>query len=236
MNMTFIDWTIVATVISLLAIVILATKKYVQSVADYVAAGRCAGRYLISVSGEMAGFGAVAIIIQFQIYYEAGFTAQWWQFATLFMQAMVAMSGWAFYRYRETRAMTLAQFYEMRYSRKFRIFAGIMGWVSGIVNFGVFPGIGAKFFMHFCGLPQYVDVLGINVSVFVSLMVLILAVTLFFTFTGGQIGVMLTDFSQGIFMSFVFITILVVVLNTVSWSDISHTLINSPTDMSMVNP
>ena len=36
----------------------------------------------------------------------------------------VAISGWVIYRFRETRALTLAQFFEVRYSKKFRLFMG----------------------------------------------------------------------------------------------------------------
>ena len=36
----------------------------------------------------------------------------------------------------ETRALTLAQFFEIRYSKSFRVFAGMMGFGAGLVNFG----------------------------------------------------------------------------------------------------
>ena len=56
-----------------------------------------------------------------------------------FLLILVAVSGWVIYRYRETRALTLAQFFEMRYNRKFRVFTGFIAFFAGLLNFGIFP-------------------------------------------------------------------------------------------------
>ena len=55
MNMGLIDWSIV---VGLLVVMIWAahrTKKYTRSVADFLAANRCTGRYVLGVSDSMAG-------------------------------------------------------------------------------------------------------------------------------------------------------------------------------------
>ncbi|QDU32096.1 sodium/panthothenate symporter [Poriferisphaera corsica] len=151
-----LDWTLVG--ILLVGIIGLAyyTKRYTQSVADFLAANRCAGRYLLAISEGMAGLGAISVVAQFQMFYNAGFTATYWSLASQPMLILITLSGYVIYRYRETRAMTLAQYFEMRYSKGVRIYAGILGWISGIVNFGIFPSVGARFFMYFCGIPRYI--------------------------------------------------------------------------------
>ena len=63
---------------------------------------------------------------------------------------IIALSGFVSYRFRQTRAMTIAEFLEIRYSRRFRIFMGCLAFTAGIINFGIFPAVGARFFIHYC--------------------------------------------------------------------------------------
>jgi hypothetical protein len=113
---------------------------------------------------------------------------------------ILALSGFVVYRYRETRAMTLAQFFEMRYSRNFRIFAGILAWLSGILNYGIFPAVTARFLIYFCGLPLEFEFLGMAVQTFPVMMIILLGIAVFMTLAGGHIAIMVADFLQGQFV------------------------------------
>ena len=74
-------------------------------------------------------------VAMFEAYYKAGFSIAWWEMITYSVILLVALSGWVVYRYRQTRALTLAQLLEIRYSRRFRIFAGIVMFISGLLNY-----------------------------------------------------------------------------------------------------
>jgi len=130
------------------------TKKYMHNVTVFLAANRCAGRYVLGASDSIAGMGAVTIVAWFAGAFEMGFCFTWWFMTTSFVMIIVSLTGWIQYRFRQTRALTLAQFLEMRYSRRFRVFAGLLAFISGTINFGIFPAIGARFFMYFCGIPD----------------------------------------------------------------------------------
>ena len=170
MNLHWIDWSIVAVfVVGMFALAIY-TKSYTKSVADFMVANRCAGRYLLSISGAMTGIGAISFVAVFEMYYKSGFCAAWWEMLVWPIFLVITLSGYVVYRYRETRAMTLAQFFEMRYSKKFRVFTGILGWLSGIINMGIFPAVTARIIIYLCGFPLHFEMFGVTFSTFVVVM------------------------------------------------------------------
>lgn len=238
MNLSWIDLLIPLALFCIVITAAAATRRYNNSVADFLAANRCAGRYLLCVAGGMGNLGAVSIVAYFELYWNAGFTAAWWTMMLTPLSLILAISGWLIYRYRETRALTLAQFFEMRYSRNFRVFAGMLAWLAGVINFGVFPAVGARFLMYFIGLPRYpVTLVGTEVSLtFAGIMAASLAVSLMLVFWSGQISVIVTDFIQGVFTNIAFLIILIYLLTTLSWSDITATLVQAPENASRIHP
>ena len=236
MNMQFIDWVIVGSVLAFVTVLAAFTKRYTQSVADFLAAGRSAGRYVITVSEGAAALGAITVVAMFEKFYAAGFTAIWWDVPIIGIGLFIALSGLVVYRFRQTRALTMAQFFEMRYSRRFRIFAGILAFGAGLINFGIFPAVGSRFFIYFCGLPDAVTISGITVSTFPLIMIILLSVSLFFTFMGGQVAVIVTDFVQGLFCMIVFLVIFIVLWQKFSWTQISESLAMAPADASLTHP
>ena len=83
MNMQFIDWTVLFGVLIAVASMAVYTKRFTKSVADFLAANRSAGRYLITMSEAMQGVGAISIVAMFEVYYEVGFTTMWWRMMLL---------------------------------------------------------------------------------------------------------------------------------------------------------
>ena len=236
MNLSWVDWGIVGVFFVVVTSLALGAKRYTRSVADFLAANRCGGRYLLALAGGMTSLGAISIIALWEMYYEAGFTPAWWNMMLLPVAIIIAASGWVIYRYRQTRAMTLAQLFEIRYSRKFRVFAGIVGFIGGIINFGLFPAVGSRFFIYFCGLPQAFTIYGFEISTFAAIMLLLIATSFFYTCIGGQIAVILTDFFQGIFVNIVFVAILTFCLISIDWSKIADVFAASQAEHSMINP
>ncbi|HEY9248142.1 MAG TPA: sodium:solute symporter [Rariglobus sp.] len=236
MHLTSLDWTIVAIFVACLAGVAFWVRRYTRSVSDFLAANRCAGRYMLTLSEGLAAFGVASIIANFEKFYQAGFAAYWWGMMLAPVAMLVAMSGWVAYRYRETRALTMAQLFEMRYSRKFRVFAGLLAWVSGVLNYGVFPGIVANFFIHFCGLPQTVVIGGIEVRTLLIVMAGFLGMALALVFGGGMVAVMVTDFIQAQFVNIVFLVLMIAVFVKVGWGDTVTALSATVPGKSMLDP
>jgi SSS family solute:Na+ symporter len=236
--MIWVDWLIVASLLVLMVGAAIYTKRYSLSVADFLAANRCAGRYVLGVAEGIAGVGAITIVALFEAYYEGGFSFAWWGLVLLVVTIVISMTGWVQYRYRETRALTLAQFLEQRYSRNFRVFAGMLIFVSGTINFGIFPAVGARFFMKFCGFQSYLVHLGafeLDLT-FAGIMILLLGVALVFTFLGGQIAVIVTDFIQGSFFNLLLCVTVAFLMLKFPWDHIIEALQTRPAGESMIHP
>ena len=131
----------------------------------------------------------ISLVWYWQQNYDVAFTSIFWGLMEGPAMIIIALSGWVIYRYRQTRAMTLAQFFEMRYSRRFRVFAGLVAFGSGIINYGIFPAVAARFFIAMCGLPDAVMIGETTIGTFPLLMGLMLGIALLFVFIGGQVAV-----------------------------------------------
>ena len=224
MNLSLIDWLIVLAALGGMIYSVSMTKGLMKSVTDFLSAGRTAGRYVISVSSGVAGLGAISIVMFLEMGYVAGFSLSWWGLSQGIIILVITMSGWVIYRFRSTRCLTLAQFFEKRYSRNFRIFAGIVAFFAGIINFGIFPAVGAQFFINYCGLPDSF----MGIPVYPLVMILLLGVALYFVYTGGQIAVIIADFFQGVFVTFVLFAIALYLFFTIGWDQVSESLEQTP--------
>ncbi len=241
MGMSAIDWAIVIALIGLLVGVLVFCQKYIKSTVDFLAANRCAGRYLLAITSGIAGMGAISVIANFERTYVSGFAATWWSFLSGPVGLIIAITGWVFYRLRETRCLTMAQFFEVRYSRNFRIFSGMMGWLSGILNYGIFPAVSVKFFIYFCGLPETFRIgsIPLELSTYAVLLFLAIGMGVCFAICGGQIAIMMTDFLQGIFCNVAFLVLLGFLLRHFSWNAIQEsmaTLAEANPGQSLFNP
>ena len=76
--MTFLDWAIVVVSMAFLIAVVAGSRRYMRSVADFLSAGRTAGRYLITVSQGISMLGSITIVGMWEMNYVAGFNLRWW--------------------------------------------------------------------------------------------------------------------------------------------------------------
>ena len=237
--MSLLDWSMVAGLTALLVAFAVYTKRFNRSVADFLVANRCAGRYMLGVSEGITGIGAISIVAMFEAFFNSGFSLAWWMLIINITCIVIALTGWVVYRYRETNALTLAQLLEERYSKKFRITAGLFIFVSGIINFGIFPSIGARFFMSFCSIPSYEVVLFGSLPidvVYAGIMLGLIAMAVLFVYLGGQISVIITDFVQGCFFNVTLCVIACFLVFTIPWEHVVEALSNQPVGESMLHP
>src|SRR5262245_7962864 len=234
--MQLIDWILVGVPIAAILGIGFYTRKFVKSVADFLAGGRCAGRYLLANARGESDAGLANTMSKFEIILVSGFVVNFWERVQIPVMLLVGITGFVVYRFRETRAMTLAQFLEMRYSRKFRLFMGSLCFVSGILNYGIFPAVSARFFIYFLDLPPQFHIFGISISTFAAIMIAYLSCTLAMVLVGGQVTAMVTDCIEGLFSHLSYIVIVVAILCVVHWSQVVQVMSSTPPNKSMINP
>ncbi len=236
MHLSLLDWGIVGAALLLVLGTAAYTRRYTRGVADFLSANRCAGRYLMSVAQGMVAFGAISMVANFEQFYQAGFGAAWWMMMLMPVSMLITLTGFVIYRYRETRVLTMAQLFELRYSRPFRRFMGIVIFVSGLLNYAIFPQVTANFIVAFFGFPKNIAIWGMQVPSIAPVMLVILGCAILIACCGGQIAVMVTDFLQGQMVNITMIVIMIFLLSMFSWGTITETLMTAPAGASMLNP
>ena len=237
MNFGLFNWIVVIGLVSFLTYWAVDAVKYNKSVADFLAANRCAGKYLLSVNNVVLQMGGIAVIQNFELFLRTGWSNQYWGYSGVPLWAAVGLLGFIIYRFRQSRALTMSQFFEIRYSRKFRIYAGLLTWVAGLLSYGIIPGVAAKFFIAFCGFPPEFHLLGLTIPVYPIVVIVLIGTALFFTFMGGQISVLITDFWQGVFTTAVVFIIGAYLWFTIPWEHITEAMkIVSHPGKSYINP
>ena len=235
--MNWIDWILFAIPIAIVIAAAVKAQRYVHGVADFLSAGRIANRYVLCVADGEAGFGLVTLVGCLEAYYNSGFAYSFWNSVLTPIGLVLGLVGFATYRFRETRAMTLGQFFEMRYNRSFRMTASAIQLLSGFLNYAIFPAVSARFLMYFMHLPVSFGLFGFRISTFATIMALALALACFIACAGGQITIMVTDCIQGILNYPIYLLVVAYLLFRFSWwTDLQPAIEARPEGVSFLNP
>ena len=236
--MTWIDWCI--TIIPMAALIWMAfySRRYARGVVDYLAAGRIAGRYVISVGDLTAGLSVISLVAGCEQNYQTGFAVGFWGAITAPVGVFIALTGYCMYRWRETRCLSMGQFLEMRYGSKFfRIFCATLRTIAEMVTNAIGPAIATNFFIYYLGLPHKIMICGVNLPCYAIIVALCLILALMFILPGGRISLLITDCVQGLLCYPVFVVIVGYIILNFSWTyDIAPVMWNRVPGQSFMNP
>ena len=194
--MAWFDWLILIVPVCLVMWAGLRTRRYVRGAADFLAAGRLCGRYVLSMGYAANAIGVITLVTFLEIHYKTGFSVGFWSSVLAPLGILMSLTGYCTYRFRQTRAMSLGQFLEMRYSRSVRICAAVMRSVAEMVANMIMPAIAARFFIQLLALPQTFHVLGFPVSTYVALMLLFMSLSVALICGGGLLSLIVADTIQ----------------------------------------
>ena len=212
-------------------------RKFVRGVADFLAAGRCAGRYLLRSSSMMANMSAVTLISYSEIHCANGWMYAFWNGILTPISIIMAYYGWINYRFRETRAMSAGQFFELRYSRGFRRLAAVVRGSADLLSNCIGPAVAVRFLIYLLGLPFRFSLFGHEFRTFPFLLAACLSLALLMILSGGRISLLVTDSIQGLISYPIFAVLVIFVLSHFSfWDEIAPVLGDRVPGESFINP
>jgi Na+/proline symporter len=235
--MHLIDWMIVIIPVLFILAVSVYAKRYVRGVVDFLAAGRVAGRYVISVGDMTAGLGVITLVALVEAKYQVGYALTFWEYLVVPVGIIMGLTGYCTYRFRETRSLSLGQFLEMRYNRPFRIVAASLRTLSEMLTNAIGPAVAANFFIYFLGLPHKIMIAGVNLPTFTIVVFVVLCLCMVVIWPGGRISLLISDSFQGLISYPIFVIIAGYIFLNFNWGDtIAPVMLDRVPGESFLNP
>jgi solute:Na+ symporter, SSS family len=204
MNFGTIDW--VVTIIYLVGSVVLGiwAKRYVEDLAGYMVAGRNVKVYLGIATFVATELGTVTFVYYGELGYVAGYAGFIIGILALVAYSTVGQTGFIIEGLRRHRVMTIPEFYELRYSRRVRLLGGIILFVGGVLNMGVFLVFDGIFLS---------EVMGFGAGAVAIIMTVMILIVIAYTIMGGMFSIVITDYMQFVILTIgMFVATLAVLL------------------------
>ena len=198
--MIWYDWLILILPVCFVMYMGWHSRRYIRGVSDFLSAGRLCGRYVISVGDVANALSIIGLLTYIEMHYKTGFSVGFWSSVLAPLSIVLGLTGFCHYRFRETKAMSLGQFLEMRYSRRFRIFAAALRSLAEMIANMIMPSLAARFFIQMLDLPLTFQVFGLTFSTFVVLMILFMTLAISLICFGGTLALIVTDSIQGMIL------------------------------------
>ncbi len=226
MNFNYLDLIIIFAYVIFIFFAGSIVKKYVKGIDDYLVAGRSMGFSLGLISLMCTEIGMITYVYFAELGFKAGLASLMVAFPFIVAFLFLGKTGFVIKKMMEMKIMTVPEFFSKRYSKGVRFYLGILMAVGGILNFGVFPGVEAKFINIVTGIPE---------EYLLYTMVGLLTVVLLYTLVGGMVSVIVTNYVQYVLLSFGMIVITIIGFNAVGWDGIVNAVTTQMGDKG-VNP
>ncbi len=211
MNLSYFDIAVILIYIIIVFFSGSLVQKYVKGIGDYLVAGRSMGFNLGLISLMCTEIGMITYIYYAELGYKAGFVGLMAAFPPLIAYWFLGKTGFIIKPLLEMKIMTIPEFFSRRFSKGVRFYIGIIMAIGGILNFGVFPGVEARFINIVTGIPQ---------NYLLVTMAVMLTVVLLYTLVGGMVSVIITNYIQYALLSLGMIYITVAGVFHAGWGNI----------------
>lgn len=226
MNLSYLDVSVIIIYIILVFASGSLVKKYIKGIDDYLVAGRSMGFHLGLISLMCSEIGIITFVYYAQMGFDAGFASLIAAVPPVIAYLVLGKTGWVIKPLLEMKIKTIPEFFSIKFNKGVRFYVGLFMAVGGILNFGVFPGVEARFMNIVSGIPQHYILIT---------MVVLLTIVLLYTLVGGMVSVLITNYIQYALLSIGMIFITIVGLFHINWNNIVQYVSSNMGDKGM-NP
>jgi SSS family solute:Na+ symporter len=216
MNFQLLDWCILTAYLAGTIFIGLRAKKYVENMEGYFVAGRRVKVALGSATLIATEIGIVTFMYFGELGYVTGFSCFILGIIGFIGYFVIGKTGFIVSGLRKLNVITIPEFYEMRFSKGVRILGGILLFLGGVLNMGVFLKMDGIFLTV---------IMGFSPNVLAAVMTFMLLVVISYTVLGGMFSVVITDFIQFVILSFGMLVATVFILFHISFGEIAATVV-----------
>src|SRR5918994_2695436 len=177
MSFNIFDWLILVVYLLLTLAVGFWVKRYVEDLSGYLVAGRRIKVFLGVATFAATEIGTITLMYFGELGYVSGFSCFVIGLLAMFAYMFVGKTGFIIVALRRHQVMTIPEFYELRYSRSVRLIGGIILFLGGVLNMGIF--------LKFDGIFLS-EVMGFGPQAITLIMVLMIVVVITYTVLGGM--------------------------------------------------
>lgn len=213
--MTFglLDWIILVVYLAFTMGVGFWVKRYVESLSGYMVAGRRVKTALGVATFAATEIGTITFMYFGELGYVSGFSCFVIGLLAMLAYMFVGRTGFVIAALRRQRVMTIPEYYEQRYSRRVRLLGGVILFLGGVLNMGIF--------LKFDGIFLS-EVMGFGPRAITLIMVFMIVVVVMYTVLGGMFSVVVTDFLQFVILSLGMLVATLAVLFEVNLGQVSN--------------
>jgi SSS family solute:Na+ symporter len=184
---TFTDWAFIIGFLVVSLSIGLIARKHISSVDEFLLVGRRLRSFRGIATLASTEMGLVTIIYFSEEAYSNGAVAIITGVIAAITMWVIGRTGFVIAHLRSLGIRTLPEYFEMRYRPGVRWIAGVLIFLTGILNMGIFLQVEGRFLAIAMGLP---------LSWLPLIMGVILIIVISYTMLGGMHSVVITDVFQ----------------------------------------
>ena len=216
--MHILDTSIIIIYLSVIFLIGMYTRHYVNDFSDFMVAGRNVNLALSVVTMLGTEMGLITVMYTAQTGVNGLFASFHIGLAAFLVTFVIGLTGFVIIKLRALEVKSIPEYYQLRFGKKVRIFGAILLVLGGVLNMGLFLKVGAIFIQTIFGFESEFTL--------TLVMFILIILVLIYTMSGGMISVLVTDYIQYVILSIGLLLTVFYSISILGWSNLFVSLEN----------